>query len=106
MPGPGTRSLWSLVLEMMCYLAVAGIGIAGLANRRWVSPAILVLAAIGATLVTAPYINRGMDLPQLEVRAAIMFSAGAMMYQWRDVIPARWSMVAVSVVIVLVRARA
>ena len=30
-----------------------------------------------------------------------MFSAGAFLYQWRDVIPARWSLVAVSVVIVL-----
>jgi peptidoglycan/LPS O-acetylase OafA/YrhL len=35
-------------------------------------------------------------------RAAIMFAAGAFLYQWRDVIPARWSLVAVSVVIVLV----
>lgn len=31
-----------------------------------------------------------------------MFSAGALLYQWRDVIPARWSLVAVCVVIVLV----
>ena len=29
-----------------------------------------------------------------------MFAAGAFLYQWRDVIPARWSLVAVSVVIV------
>ena len=38
---------------------------------------------------------------QLAVRFAIMFSAGALLYQWKDVIPARWSLVAVSVVIVL-----
>lgn len=30
-----------------------------------------------------------------------MFAAGAVLYQWRDVIPARWSLVAVSVAIVL-----
>ena len=30
-----------------------------------------------------------------------MFAAGALMYQWRDKIPARWSLVAVSVVVVL-----
>ncbi|MGH3643104.1 MAG: acyltransferase family protein, partial [Mycobacterium sp.] len=41
-------------------------------------------------------------IPQLAVRAAIMFAAGAVLYQWQDVIPARWSLVAVSVVIVLV----
>lgn len=39
-------------------------------------------------------------IPQLAVRAAIMFAAGAVMYQWRDVIPARWSLVAVCLVIV------
>lgn len=40
-------------------------------------------------------------IPQLAVRSAIMFSAGALMYQWRDTIPANWSLVAVSVAIVL-----
>ena len=33
-----------------------------------------------------------------------MFSAGALMHQWKVVIPARWSLVAVSVVIVVVAA--
>ena len=33
-----------------------------------------------------------------------MFAAGALLYQWRDAIPARWSLVAVSVVIVVVAA--
>src|SRR5262249_49167541 len=34
-------------------------------------------------------------------RFAVMFMAGALLYQLRNVIPARWSLVAVSVVIVL-----
>jgi peptidoglycan/LPS O-acetylase OafA/YrhL len=100
--GRWNASLWSLVWELMCYLAVAGIGVAGLANRRWVSPAILVLAVIGATFLPPLTITETWTIPQLAVRSAIMFSAGAMMYQWRDVIPARWSLVAVSLAIVLV----
>lgn len=108
--GVWNASLWSLFWEVMCYLAVAAIGVAGLANRRWVSPAILVVAMIGAVQmppVTFPEVfnrpegNMATALIFLACRTAIMFSAGALLYQWRDVIPARWSLVAVSVVIVL-----
>lgn len=99
--GRWNASLWSLVWELMCYLAVAAIGVAGLANRRWVSPAILALATVGATLVPPLALTETWTIPQLAVRSAIMFSAGALLYQWRDKIPARWSLVAVSVVIVL-----
>ncbi|TAM63094.1 acyltransferase [Mycobacterium sp.] len=98
-------SLWSLIWELLCYLVVAGIGVAGLANRRWISPAILVLAT-GLALVLPPLTFPGVwTIPQLAVRSAIMFSAGAAMYQWRDVIPARWSLVAVCIVIVLAASR-
>ena len=101
-PGVWNGSLWSLVWEVLCYLAVAGIGVVGLASRRWVSPAILALAVCGA-LVLPPLTFPGVwTIPQLAVRSAIMFAAGALLYQWRDKIPARWSLVAVSVVVVLV----
>lgn len=40
-------------------------------------------------------------IPQIAVRSAIMFAAGAVLYQWREVIPARWPLVGMSVVIVL-----
>jgi peptidoglycan/LPS O-acetylase OafA/YrhL len=100
--GIWNASLWSLIFEVMCYLAVAGLGVLGLAKYRWVSPALLVLATIGA-LSLPPLTFPGVwTIPQLAVRAAIMFAAGAVLYQWQDVIPARWSLVAVSVVIVLV----
>lgn len=109
--GVWNASLWSLFWEVMCYLVVAVIGVAGLANRRWVSPAILVVAAVGASLMPPvrfpdvfhhPEGNIATTLVFMACRAAIMFAAGALLYQWRDVIPARWSLVAVSVVIVLV----
>jgi len=94
-------SLWSLIWEVMCYLVVAVIGVVGLATRRWVSPAILALAVVGA-LFFPPLTYPGVwTIPQVLMRSAIMFAAGACMYHWRDVIPARWSLVAVSVVIVL-----
>lgn len=93
-------SLWSLIWELLCYLAVAVIGVAGLANRRWISAVILALAT-GLALILPPLTFPGVwTIPQLAVRAAIMFSAGAVMYQWRDLIPARWSLVAISLVIV------
>ena len=100
-PGAWNASLWSLIWELLCYLAVAGIGVAGLANRRWVSPLILVLASVAAVFLPPLTFPGVWTIPQLAVRSAIMFSAGAVMYQWREVIPARWSLVAVSVVIVL-----
>lgn len=99
--GDWNPSLWSLIFELMCYLAVAGIGIAGLATRRWISPAVLVLAVIGATLLPPLTIPGAWTIPQLVMRVTIMFSAGALLYQWRDAIPARWSLVAASVVIVV-----
>ncbi|OBG94664.1 acyltransferase [Mycobacterium sp. E3251] len=102
-PGGPTwnASLWSLVWELLCYLAVAFIGVVGLANRRWVSPVLLVVA-VCAALVFPPLTFPGVwTIPQLAARSAIMFAAGAVMYQWRDVIPARWSLVAVCAAIVV-----
>ena len=85
----------------MCYIAVAAIGVAGLANRCWVSPVILALSVFVATLLPPLTLFEAWTIPHLVVRSAIMFAAGALIHQWRDKIPARWSLVAVSVVIVL-----
>lgn len=109
--GQWNTPLWSLVWEVMCYLAVAALGIAGLASRRWVSPTILGLAVFGAVLLPPIALTEGMAKPHIDLgtaimflaaRTAIMFSAGALLYHFRDVIPARWSLVAASVGIVLV----
>lgn len=108
--GMWNGSLWSLVWELVCYLIVAGIGVVGLAKYRWVSPAILILATIGASLLPPITFPEVLTHPQGDVRTAlmflacrtaIMFSAGAFLYQWRDVIPAKWSLVVLSVVIVV-----
>jgi peptidoglycan/LPS O-acetylase OafA/YrhL len=111
--GMWNGSLWSLIWEVMCYIIVAVIGVVGLANRRWISLAILALAAFGAALLPPIDFSDIFTRPEGEVgdvrtallflacRTAIMFAAGAFLYQWRDMIPARWSLVAVSVVIVV-----
>lgn len=102
-PGTWNSSLWTLMFELACYFAVAGIGLLGLANRRWVSPAILALAVLSAALLP-PFSTHEpftVQLAAATARFAIMFAAGALLYQWRDVIPARWWLVGVSVVVVL-----
>ncbi|WP_375488800.1 acyltransferase family protein [uncultured Mycobacterium sp.] len=100
-PGFWDDSLWSLIYEVMCYLAVAGLGVVGLARRRWLPALALLLAMFGAMALPPRVIPGPATIPQLAVRCAIMFAAGALLYHLRDVIPARWSLVAVSVVIVL-----
>ncbi|WP_374022818.1 acyltransferase family protein [Mycobacterium sp. HNNTM2301] len=111
--GMWNGSLWSLIWEIMCYLVVAVIGIVGLAKYRWVSLAIFLPATVGAAMlpplkfpdVLNQHEGGGGDVRTallfLVCRSAIMFAAGAFLYQWRDVIPARWWLVAVSVAIVL-----
>jgi peptidoglycan/LPS O-acetylase OafA/YrhL len=106
-PGSWNSSLWTLVFELLCYLAVALLGLAGLANRRWVSVSVLVLSACAAALLPGYVDFGGMTPTQLGVvvaRFAVMFAAGALLYQMRDVVPARWSLVLLSVIVVLAAA--
>jgi peptidoglycan/LPS O-acetylase OafA/YrhL len=100
--GDWNASLWSLFWEVLCYLAVAVLGVVGLATRRWVSPVLLALAVVGALLLPPLTFPGIWTAPQLLARCAMMFAAGAVIYHWRDVIPARWSLVALSTVIVVV----
>jgi peptidoglycan/LPS O-acetylase OafA/YrhL len=117
LPGEWDSSLWTLYWEALCYIAIALLGITGLLRRRWVIPLLLALAVAWSTrlpsmsaIVEAPPDKR----PPLDAatqlliaegaaaRFAMMFLAGALLYQVRNVIPARWSLVALSVAIVLI----
>lgn len=91
-------SLWTLGYELMCYLAVACLGLLGLLGRRWVLPAGMALCWCGLLLCTALGLPRAAADP---VRFAVMFLAGALMHRYRNVIPARWSLVVLCVVIVM-----
>jgi peptidoglycan/LPS O-acetylase OafA/YrhL len=101
-PGFWDSSLWTLIWEVFCYIAVALLGVAGLLRRRWPVPAVFVLALACAALFTMPAEPTFQQmLGYAASRFALMFSAGALLHQFRDVVPARWSLVAVSAVIVL-----
>lgn len=108
-PGIWNPSLWTLIFEVVCYLAVAALGVAGLANRRWVSASALLLALFTAVLfpplegeqILGGTAGVGIQIASSMARFATMFAAGALLYHFKDVIPARWSLVALSVVIVV-----
>ncbi|MFZ0905757.1 MAG: acyltransferase [Mycobacterium sp.] len=100
-PGMWNGSLWTLQYEVLCYIAVAGLGVVGLLGRRWFLPTAMALALTWAAL--ASYTLDGVPtVAQNGARFAVMFLAGALLHQFRDLIPARWSLVAVSVAVVLV----
>lgn len=93
--------LWTLIFELFCYIAIAVAGVAGLANRRWPAPVVFAFFLAGAALVSYP--TTGIPtIFQMISRFALVFAAGAVLHEYRDKIPARWWLVAVSAVIVLV----
>lgn len=99
-PGVWNGSIWTLVFEMICYIAVAVLGVAGLLKRRWVVPAAFVFFLCATAYLSYP-VFAATSIPQMVARFAVMFAAGALLNQYKDRIPARWSLVALSVVIVL-----
>ncbi|CPW28740.1 Nodulation protein 10 [Mycobacteroides abscessus] len=99
-PGVWNGSIWTLVFEMICYIAVAVLGVAGLLKRRWVVPAAFVFFLAATAYLSYP-VFAATSIPQMVARFAVMFAAGALLNQYKDVLPARWSLVALSVAIVL-----
>jgi peptidoglycan/LPS O-acetylase OafA/YrhL len=93
-PGVWDGPLWTLIFELLCYIGVAVLGVAGLLRRRWTIPIVFVLAAAGSAVVGYP-VMAVETIPQMVLRFVLVFSAGALVYQLRDRIPARWWLVAV-----------
>lgn len=100
-PGVWDGVLWTLVFEFLCYIAIAIAGVAGLLKRRWPAPVVFALFLVAAALVSYP-VGAVETLPQMITRFALVFAAGAVLHQFQDLIPARWSLVAVSAAIVVV----
>ena len=108
-PGQWDGSLWTLVFEAMCYIAIAVLGVIGLLRRRWLIPALFALALLWSARL--PLLSGVVEEPPgagnqvdaatammvvetVTARFAVMFLAGALAYQFRNLIPARWSLVA------------
>lgn len=99
-PGVWNGSLWTLAFEAGCYVVVALFGIAGLLKYRWTIP--IAFAVTLATTAVFGFPAFAMStIPQMVSRFAVMFAAGALIYQYQDKIPARWSLVALSGVLLL-----
>ena len=85
---------------MFCYIAVAAFGVAGLLHRRWFLPTVMVLAAVSAAMLPPMTFPGAWTIQQAVARFAMMFAAGALLNQFKDVLPARWSLVGLSLAIV------
>jgi peptidoglycan/LPS O-acetylase OafA/YrhL len=116
-PNGWNGSLWTLQWEVLCYIGIAVAGVVGLLARRWVIPVAMALA-IFASALAPPWAMSLLEEPQdvqqqidpetallvvgaIASRFAVMFLAGALLYHLRNVLPARWSLVAVSMAIVI-----
>lgn len=112
-------SLWTLIWEVLCYIAVAVVGVTGLRNRRWLIPGALAVALLFSALLPPWSIfveipaetGQGIDLVtaaqvvgMVVARFAVMFLAGAFLYQFRNAIPANWLLVAAAAIITLASA--
>ena len=108
-------SLWTLPFEALFYALVAGLGIVGLLNRWFISVALAAALAWSALLPPGSFFGNLMVNAQpitpaifalliqaVTSRLLAMFLAGALLYQFRNKIPANWTLVAVSTVIVAV----
>jgi peptidoglycan/LPS O-acetylase OafA/YrhL len=115
--GSWDGSLWTLFWEVLCYVAIAGFGIAGLLHRRWFIPALFALVLYWSANLppeidvelqgAGQHIDAAAARLLTEVAAArfaAMFLAGALVYRFRSIIPARWSLVALCAVIVVLAA--
>lgn len=99
-PGVWDGVLWTLIFELLCYVAVALAGLAGLLNRRWPAVAVFVVLLALSVLVSYPVASVP-TIPQMVARFSLVFAAGTLLHQFRDAIPARWSGVALSACVVV-----
>lgn len=99
--GVWNGSLWTLGYELFCYIGVACFGVVGLLGRRWFLP---VLTALAWSLLLASTLLAWPAAAMEPARLALMFLAGALIQRWQHAIPARWSLVAGSLLIALAAA--
>lgn len=110
--GAWNGSLWTLVWEALCYLAVLVAGVVGLLRLRhgvlavflgaWALALVTDVTALGDRsfpLLTRAYGSLGMaDLG----RFALVFAAGGLVHRYQGRLPCRWSVVGLCAVVVTV----
>ncbi|MDN5763421.1 MAG: acyltransferase [Microlunatus sp.] len=94
-------SLWTLVLEAMCYIALAGLGLIGVLRNRWL---VLGLTVVLWALVTAQSLGTAVPLGDNVLRMLLMFFLGASAYLFADLVPAHWSVLVGAVALFLASA--
>lgn len=92
-------SLWTLEYEFLCYLGIAGFGVAGTLRRK---PELLIAACLTFLVVSAAFSAvRGMHPTPYGAQVLylyVFFAIGACAYLFRSSIPMRWELAALSVV--------
>jgi peptidoglycan/LPS O-acetylase OafA/YrhL len=96
--GSWNGSLWTLSWEFLCYLGVLALGLARLLSRRRLVLALFIAAATALALTGTPLLTG--YLAHHAARFATMFLAGAVLYLYRDRVPASGWLIAASLVLV------
>jgi peptidoglycan/LPS O-acetylase OafA/YrhL len=98
--GTWNGSLWTLSWEFACYVGVLVLGVTRLVSKRAVI-VVLFLGSLSLLALTSTDIVPGY-LPHHAARFATMFLAGAVVYTFRDRIPAsRWLLLPAAAVVLL-----
>lgn len=101
-PSSVNGPLWTIPLEVTCYVALAALGVVGLLRRRFFPP--LVLLMLAAALEWRYNVSVGQPMPSWSplLQYAIMFALGASLACWRAAwLPRRLQTAVVLVVLLL-----
>lgn len=98
LPAAVNSSLWTIPLELKCYLALAAVGFVGMLRYRGLLTALTTLAALLTYLVGEPIYRKHPELLQLRVdqvyllHFGLYFFAGASLRQLRFDSLSRWTL--------------
>jgi peptidoglycan/LPS O-acetylase OafA/YrhL len=98
-PHAWNGSLWTLWWEFLCYLGVLALGLSRLLRFRATIPAVFTLCLVGVILTDIGAVNNFYIVNGS--RFGLMFAAGALIYQMRHLLPARWPIVALAAGVVV-----
>ena len=107
-PGVINGSLWSIKYEFFCYLGVALLSVTTLLRRRFVVLALLLGAWVVSIMAEVQhwthggkFIGKVLGSPQFWARLLPLYLAGVVFYLFRDRIPLRWWLAALSILLLI-----